>query len=206
MIGAQAEQHFCRPPLSHAEHLDAPASVAMSDLDGTLIDSAPDITAAVNKLLTRYGRPAISVEQVRGMVGDGAPILLRRAFAATGADIDPMASDEIYQTFLDYYERQPSSLDLIFPGVPKRWTSCWIGASLGLCTNKPERVTVEVLAQLDLAAFSSPSRVATPCPCGSRTAAMSYGLWSNLAPRPTARSWLEITTTTSRRRAVPASR
>ena len=59
------------------------------DLDGTLIDSAPDITAAVNKLLTRYGRPAIGVEQVRGMVGDGAPILLRRAFAATGAEFDP---------------------------------------------------------------------------------------------------------------------
>ena len=124
------------------------------DLDGTLIDSAPDITGAVNKLLTRYGRPTIGVEQVRGMVGDGAPILLRRAFAATGAEIDPLASDEIYQTFLDYYEQQPSSLDSIFPGVPETLDLLLArGLKLGLCTNKPERVTTEVLAQLDLARY-----------------------------------------------------
>jgi phosphoglycolate phosphatase len=124
------------------------------DLDGTLIDSAPDITGAVNKLLTRYGRPTIGVEQVRGMVGDGAPILLRRAFAATGAEIDPLASDEIYQTFLDYYEQQPSSPDSIFPGVPETLDLLLArGLKLGLCTNKPERVTTEVLAQLNLARF-----------------------------------------------------
>jgi phosphoglycolate phosphatase len=124
------------------------------DLDGTLIDSAPDITAAVNKLLTRYGRPTIGVEQVRGMVGDGAPILLRRAFAATGAAIDLAASEEIYQTFLDYYESQPSSPDSIFPGVPETLDLLLErGLKLGLCTNKPERVTIEVLAQLDLARF-----------------------------------------------------
>jgi len=124
------------------------------DLDGTLIDSAPDITVAVNKLLTRYGRPTIGVEQVRGMVGDGAPILLRRAFAATGAGIDPAAAPEVYDTFLDYYENQPSSPDSIFPGVPETLDLLLKrGLRLGLCTNKPERVTTEVLAQLDLARF-----------------------------------------------------
>jgi phosphoglycolate phosphatase len=124
------------------------------DLDGTLIDSAPDITSAVNRLLTVYGRPPISVAQVRGMVGDGAPILLARAFAASGAPLDPDAAPEIYATFLDVYERQSASPDSIFPGVPETLDALLArGLRLGLCTNKPERVTIEVLDQLNLARF-----------------------------------------------------
>jgi len=124
------------------------------DLDGTLIDSAPDITVAINRLLDRYGRPHISVAQVRGMVGDGAPVLLRRVFAASGAPLDPEEAPEIYATFLDFYESQSASPDSIFPGVLETLDILLArGLLLGLCTNKPERVTIEVLDQLDLARF-----------------------------------------------------
>ncbi|UEM22124.1 phosphoglycolate phosphatase [Skermanella mucosa] len=124
------------------------------DLDGTLIDSATDITAAVNKLLDKYERPPVTVEQIRVMVGDGAPILLRRVFEATGTSLDPDRTPQIYADFLEFYEKQPASPDSIFPGVPETLDLLLErGLKLGLCTNKPERVTREVLVQLDLGRY-----------------------------------------------------
>ncbi|EWY38037.1 phosphoglycolate phosphatase [Skermanella stibiiresistens SB22] len=124
------------------------------DLDGTLIDSATDITAAVNKLLTKYERPHVGVDQIRGMVGDGAPILLRRVFEATGAPLDPDQAPKIYDDFLHFYERESASPDQIFPGVLETLDLLLArGLRLGLCTNKPETVTREVLGQLDLARY-----------------------------------------------------
>ncbi|UEM04790.1 phosphoglycolate phosphatase [Skermanella rosea] len=124
------------------------------DLDGTLIDSATDITAAVNKLLDKYDRPPITVEQIRVMVGDGAPVLLRRVFEATGTSLDPDRAPAIYADFLEFYEKEPASPDSIFPGVPETLDLLLTrGLKLGLCTNKPERVTREVLVHLDLGRF-----------------------------------------------------
>lgn len=56
------------------------------DLDGTLIDSAPDLRAAVNEMLRERGRAPLSLAQVRRMIGDGAPALVRRALAESGLD------------------------------------------------------------------------------------------------------------------------
>ena len=56
------------------------------DLDGTLVDSAPDLRAALNQMLREHGCPALSLPQVKRMVGDGVPALVARAVAAGGAD------------------------------------------------------------------------------------------------------------------------
>ena len=193
------------PPLTR--NIRMPQLQAVIDLDGTLIDSAPDITAAVNKLLTRYGRPAISVEQVRGMVGDGAPILLRRAFAATGAEIDPLASDEIYQTFLDYYDSSPHPRTRSSPACPRRSTSCWLAASSLACAPTSRSGSPpKYWPNSTLPAFSSRLLAATPVRTKTRRRPCLLGDGRSLAPRPTERSWLETTTMTSRRRAAPASR
>src|SRR6516164_294894 len=56
------------------------------DLDGTLVDSAPDLHAALNQMLRERGHPALSLPQVKRMVGDGAPRMVARALAASGAD------------------------------------------------------------------------------------------------------------------------
>ena len=60
------------------------APVLLCDLDGTLIDSVPDLAAAVCDLLAHAGRPPVSAESVKAMVGDGVAKLVERAFAATG--------------------------------------------------------------------------------------------------------------------------
>lgn len=54
------------------------------DLDGTLVDSAPDLLAAANRLLAALGRPALDIVALKGMIGDGVPRLVERALAATG--------------------------------------------------------------------------------------------------------------------------
>ena len=61
-----------------------PFDVVVFDLDGTLADTAPDLTAALNHALDRLGRPAVPAESVRHMVGHGARALLRQGLAATG--------------------------------------------------------------------------------------------------------------------------
>lgn len=122
------------------------------DLDGTLIDSAPDIGAALNRFLARHGRPAVTGAQVRSMIGDGAGSLLRYAFAATGAPLEPGAEARLLPGFLDDYEGQPADPRTLYPGVPETLEAlAGAGIALGLCTNKPERVTVSVLGQVGLA-------------------------------------------------------
>jgi phosphoglycolate phosphatase len=59
------------------------------DLDGTLLDSAPDIQVAINKLLAEEGRRLLTLEEVAAMIGDGAPKLVERAMNATGAEDGP---------------------------------------------------------------------------------------------------------------------
>src|SRR5215470_6829507 len=62
------------------------------DLDGTLVDSAPDLRAALNQMLRERGQPALSLPQVKRMVGDGVPALVARAISASGADPDDAAA------------------------------------------------------------------------------------------------------------------
>ena len=124
------------------------------DLDGTLIDSAPEIGTAVNQLLAIHGRPAVSVEQIRTMVGDGSPVLIRKAFAATGQDLDPDDAPAVLDQFIGIYESQGADPHSLYPGVTATLEKLHIqGLRLGLCTNKPERVTLEVLTQLGLRRF-----------------------------------------------------
>ena len=59
------------------------------DLDGTLIDSLPDIHAALNETMASYGEPPFTLEAVAVMVGAGVQVLIERAYAALGKDIDP---------------------------------------------------------------------------------------------------------------------
>ncbi|MGC2526021.1 MAG: HAD hydrolase-like protein, partial [Stellaceae bacterium] len=72
------------------------------DLDGTLIDSAPDLRAAVNEMLRERGRAPLSLPQVRRMIGDGVPTLVARALAVEGADPDEAA--RALPRFLQLYE------------------------------------------------------------------------------------------------------
>ena len=125
--------------------------VVVFDLDGTLVDSAPDLRVAINKLLGEEDRRALSLDEVIGMIGDGAVKLVERAFAATGGRPDAESPRQLTSRFLAFYEGHATESTRPYPGVretlallrEQRW-------SLGICTNKPERATLEVLRNLGL--------------------------------------------------------
>ncbi len=129
-----------------------PFPALVFDFDGTLIDSAPDITDALNDTLTAYGRDRLTVEQVRGMVGDGAASLLREAFQATGAPIEEPALPEALKRYGDTYFERSADPSCLYPGVADTLEAlAGAGVKLGLCTNKPERITRKVLEMVGLA-------------------------------------------------------
>src|SRR5690348_10597737 len=141
------------------------------DLDGTLVDSVPDLATAVNGLLAELGRPALGLAQVTSMVGDGAAALVERALAANGATATPLRA--ALDRFLALYEADPTRLTRPYPGVPAVLDElAAAGWRLGVCTNKPERATRAVLAGLDLERFfavvlggdSGPTRKPDPGP------------------------------------------
>jgi phosphoglycolate phosphatase len=119
------------------------------DLDGTLIDSAADLRAALNAMLRERGCPPLSSRRVRRMIGDGASVLVARALAASGADTaDPAA----LARFLELYEANGTRSTRPYPAVPETLMALRRrGYRLAICTNKPQRATVAVLQGLDLA-------------------------------------------------------
>ncbi|WP_207459923.1 phosphoglycolate phosphatase [Azospirillum sp. SYSU D00513] len=128
-----------------------PYSALVFDFDGTLIDSAPDITRALNRTLAQYGRPEVTVAQVRTMIGDGSAMLLRQAFAATGGELDAEAAKPVLANYMDVYFEEASQPSTPFPDVAE--TLGWFhgqGVKLGLCTNKPEKITRKLLGLLGL--------------------------------------------------------
>jgi phosphoglycolate phosphatase len=119
------------------------------DLDGTLVDSVPDLRAALNEMLRERGRRPLSPPEVKRMVGDGVPALVARALAASGAD--PAESATALPRFLEIYEANAAHLSRPYPGVPETLgTLRQRGYRTAICTNKPQRATIAVMQGLDL--------------------------------------------------------
>jgi phosphoglycolate phosphatase len=120
------------------------------DLDGTLIDSLPDIAASVNVSLAARGLAALPAAAVEGMIGDGAKVLLTKAFAARGAEVTEAELD----AFVVHYTAHAADETAPYPGIVEALeTLRAAGHRLGVCTNKPEVAAREVLALLDLERF-----------------------------------------------------
>jgi phosphoglycolate phosphatase len=121
------------------------------DLDGTLIDTAPDLAAVLNHMLAAEGRAAVSLHEVRGMmIGDGAKHLLKRAFAARGVRAEPR---HLVQFIIAYHEN-PVREAICYPGVEEALTTLKKqGRQLGLCTNKPIAPTIRILDELGLTPY-----------------------------------------------------
>lgn len=118
------------------------------DLDGTLIDSAPDIADAVNGLLAELGKAPLELAAVRTMIGDGAPVLLERAFAASGIQ---EAAAGFMPRFKVFYDAAATNRTELYPKVRETLTELQReGRRLMLCTNKPTEATLLVLRHFGL--------------------------------------------------------
>jgi len=124
-------------------------TLVVFDLDGTLIDSAPDMHRAVNLMLADLGCAPLTLPDIRTMVGDGASALIARALAARQCvNADPAKA---LDDFLAHYEADPTNVTRTFAGVAEtleRLRS--IGLTLAVCTNKPTRLTGMILERLGI--------------------------------------------------------
>ncbi|MBJ3764279.1 phosphoglycolate phosphatase [Maribius pontilimi] len=119
------------------------------DLDGTLIDSAPDIHAIANATLAGIGAAPITLAEARSFIGNGVPTFVARMRAARG--IPDSKQEALTQVFLDRYDGA-HGLTRIYPGAERALDRLrGDGHALGICTNKPERPCRAVLDHLDLA-------------------------------------------------------
>ncbi len=121
------------------------------DLDGTLVETAPDLAAALNHTLTGAGLPAVPLPEVRHMIGDGARSLLERGLAGTGRSVGEAEMTRWFEQLLGHYSDHIADQSLPFPGVPEALEGFRAeGAKLAVCTNKPLRLSQKLLALLGL--------------------------------------------------------
>ncbi len=122
-----------------------PAAVIW-DLDGTLIDSAPDICRALNAVLAESGLAALDEAPVRAMIGDGALKLVERGFTAAGVNLDEGSLKDKLDNFMQHYATDPSGRTELFPGAMAALDALSSAGCLqAICTNKPEEISRAVL-------------------------------------------------------------
>jgi phosphoglycolate phosphatase len=127
---------------------------AVFDLDGTLVDTAPDLWHATNHVMTTLGRRAITLGEVRAFVGHGARTLIARGLAATGEALPPAEIEPLYERFVDYYRDNIALESAPFPGCLALLDKLTAdGIKLGVCTNKLEGLSVRLLDELGMSRY-----------------------------------------------------
>lgn len=131
-----------------------PVKAVIFDLDGTLIDSAPDIAAAINKVVVDRGAQPLEVGQVANFIGEGARLLVERVFSVCGLPVDKQSLDAAMAAYTAHNEAEPAARTRCYPHVREDLRMlAQRGLQLGVCTNKPQRLTGLVLAALGLDKF-----------------------------------------------------
>jgi phosphoglycolate phosphatase len=131
--------------------LSFPFDIIGFDLDGTLVDTSGDLTAAVNHVLESIGRPAIAVAQVKKYIGGGAKLMLEQGMLATGG-IPDGEFKLYYRQLLGYYEANVSVHSRPFDGALELLDKLdAMGVRYAVVTNKFESLAVKLLTDLNLA-------------------------------------------------------
>ncbi|MDE2404221.1 MAG: HAD-IA family hydrolase [Sphingomonadales bacterium] len=128
-----------------------PFQIVGFDLDGTLLDTSGDLGVALNHALATVGRPAVSVEQTRDLIGGGAKRMLERALALTGG-ADGIDVDALHRLLVEHYRHHIAVLTQPYPGAAQMLDDLASrGARLAIATNKLEELAVKLLGELGLA-------------------------------------------------------
>jgi phosphoglycolate phosphatase len=126
------------------------------DLDGTLVDTADDIAAALNQTLDELGLPPHAPRAVRLMIGGGLPKLLDRALAAHAAALDGTMRDKAAARLYELYAARPAVLSRLYPGAAELLRAlAEAGVACGLCTNKPDAISRDLLREMGIAEMLS---------------------------------------------------
>ncbi len=128
----------------------APLALVL-DLDGTLVDSLPDLVASLSHTLRIHGRPGVNRAQLRSMLGDGAELLVQRAFAATGNSGTAGERSLFLVDFLAHYQAHSADHSRCFEGVRETLAQLRAdGHKLGVCSNKPHQACLDLVAAMGL--------------------------------------------------------
>ena len=123
------------------------------DLDGTLVDTAPDLLGAINFILEREGRKAVDMADLRHLVGHGARVMLAEAFVRTGAPLQPERMSGLMDEYIAHYRANIANRSRPFPGVEATLRRLSASSRLGVLTNKPQELTDLLLPAVGLARF-----------------------------------------------------
>jgi phosphoglycolate phosphatase len=122
------------------------------DLDGTLIDTAPDLVDTLNVVFAREGWPPVPYETARTMIGGGARMMIARGTAAEGITLAPAKLEQVFADFIAHYAEHVADRSRPFPGLTDALDVLAAGGCrLAVCTNKLERLSVLLLKELKLA-------------------------------------------------------
>lgn len=121
------------------------------DLDGTLIDTAPDLISTLNLILAREGLAPVAHDAARQLIGGGARRMIERALAAEGRTLTEAQLDRMFEAFIEYYGAHIADRSRPFPHVEATLEHlAEAGHRLAVCTNKLEWLSVRLLDALDL--------------------------------------------------------
>lgn len=127
-------------------------SALIFDLDGTLIDSAPDIAAAVNAAFAAMGWPALATDHVARFIGNGTHQIVADLAVDAGVSRDAAAVSRANELYRRAYLADPAGRTRLFPHVREDLDALRAaGVRLGICTNKNHEIAARILKQLDLA-------------------------------------------------------
>jgi len=140
-------------PNPHRKGDACPAAIVW-DLDGTIVDSAPDLAAALNTLLDAYGKPPICEASVRRMIGNGVAKLIERGFAESGLVVGETELQSLQPEFMSIYSGRATQLSELYPGARSAIRAFHeSGVSQAVCTNKPEMVSRTILHHMNLTQY-----------------------------------------------------
>jgi phosphoglycolate phosphatase len=128
-----------------------PGATIAFDLDGTLVDSAPDLIGTLNALLKDEGLAPFPLAEARPFIGKGARWLVQRGFQAAGAALDDAKADELFDRFIAHYRAHIADESQPYPGIVDALdTLKSAGVRLAVCTNKRTDLSNALLSALDL--------------------------------------------------------
>ena len=125
--------------------------IVVFDLDGTLIDTAPDLIGTLNLVFEQEGLPAISMDDARALIGAGIRPLIEKGLKDQGFNLPVEEVDAIFARYLDHYRDHIADLSRPFPGLePALELLQGDGYRLAVCTNKYEHLSMRLLDALGL--------------------------------------------------------
>jgi phosphoglycolate phosphatase len=129
-----------------------PAPTIVFDLDGTLIDTAPDLVDTLNVVFAREGLPQVAYETARNLIGGGAKAMIARGIESEGRAVAPARLEQLFTEFIAHYSEHIADRSRPFPGlIDALDTLASRGCRIAVCTNKLESLSVLLLNALKLA-------------------------------------------------------